>query len=41
MYGCELGYKESWAPKNSCSGTMVLEDSWESFGLQGDPANPS
>ena len=36
MYGCELGYKESWAPKNSCSGTMVLEDSWESFGLQGD-----
>ena len=39
MYGCELDYKESWVPKNWCFWTVVLEnsDSWESFGLQGDP----
>ena len=31
----ELDHKESWAPKNWCSWTVVLgEDSWESLGLQ-------
>ena len=25
MYGWELGYKESWAPKNWCFSTVVLE----------------
>ena len=25
IYGCELGYKESWAPKNWCFWTVVLE----------------
>ena len=25
MYGCELDYKESWAPKNWCFWTVVLE----------------
>ena len=25
MYGCELSYKESWAPKNWCFWTVVLE----------------
>ena len=32
----ELDYKESWAQKNWCSWTVVLEDSRESFGQQGD-----
>ena len=26
----ELDYKESWAPKNSCFGTVVLEKTFES-----------
>ena len=30
MYGCELDYKESWAPKNWCFWTMVLEKTLES-----------
>ena len=30
MYGCELDYKESWAPKNLCFWTMVLEKTLES-----------
>ena len=34
----ELGYKESWAPKNWCFWTVVLEKTlWKSLGLQGDP----
>ena len=37
----ELDYKDSWAPKNWCFWTVVLENSWESLGLQGDPASPS
>ena len=37
----ELGYKESWAPKNWCFWTMVLEKILESLGLQGDPTSPS
>ena len=37
----ELGYKESWAPKNWCFWTMVLDKTWESLGLQGDPTSPS
>ena len=32
----ELDYKESWAPKNWCFWTVVLEKTWESLGLQGD-----
>ena len=30
MYGCELDYKESWASKNWCSSTVVLEKTFES-----------
>ena len=30
IYGCELGYKESWAPKNWCFWTVVLEKTLES-----------
>ena len=30
VYGCELDYKESWAPKNSCFWTVVLEKTLES-----------
>ena len=30
MYGCELDYKERWAPKNWCFWTMVLEKTLES-----------
>ena len=37
----ELDYKESWAPKNWCFWTVVLEKTWESLGLQGDPSSPS
>ena len=41
MYGCE-----SWSIKLSTEELMLLncgvgEDSWESLGLQGDPASPS
>ena len=36
MYGCELDYKESWAPKNWCFWTVVLKTR-ESLGQQGDP----
>ena len=31
MYGCELDYKESWAPKNWCFWTVVLERSNQSI----------
>ena len=38
----ELDYKESWAPKNWCFWTVVLEKTLESpFGLQGDQTSPS
>ena len=37
----ELEYKGSWALKNWCFWTVVLENSWESLGLQGDPTSPS
>ena len=30
-------YKESWVPKKWCFWTVVLEKTWESLGLQGDP----
>ena len=30
MYGCELDYKESWAPQNWCFWTVVLEKTPES-----------
>ena len=30
MYGCELDYKESWAPKNWCFPTVMLEKTPES-----------
>ena len=36
----ELDYKESWVPKNWCFWTVVLEKTFESFGLQGDPTSP-
>ena len=36
----DLDYKESWAPKDWCFWT-VLEKTWESLGLQGDPTSPS
>ena len=32
----QLDHKEGWAPKNWCYRVMVLEDSWESPGQQGD-----
>ena len=35
----ELDCDGSWAPKNWCFWTVVLE-SWESLGLQGDPTSP-
>ena len=42
MYECELDYKESWALKNWCFWTVVLEKTLEeSLGLQGDPTSPS
>ena len=31
----ELNHKEGWVPKIWCFRTVVLEDSWESLGLQG------
>ena len=37
----ELDYKESWALKNWCFWTVVLEDSWESLGLQEHPTSTS
>ena len=37
----ELDYKESWAPKNWCFSPLVLENSWESPGLQADQTSPS
>ena len=41
MYGCELDSKQCWAQKNWCFWTVVLEKTWESLGLQGDPSSPS
>ena len=32
---------QSWALKNWCFWTVVLEDSWESLGQQGDQTRPS
>ena len=37
----ELDHKETWAPKNLCFWTVVLEKTLESLGLQGDPSSPS
>jgi len=37
----EFDYKESWAQKNGCFLTVVLENSWESLGLREDPTSPS
>ena len=34
-------FKESWAQKNWCFGTVVLEKTLEFLGLQGDPTSPS
>jgi len=36
----ELDCEESWAPKNWRFWTVVLEKTWESLGLQGDPTCP-
>ena len=35
----ELDYKESWAPKNWCFWTVVLEKTPVGLGLQGDPTS--
>ena len=32
----ELDKKQDWAPKNWCFQIVVLEESWESLGQQGD-----
>ena len=42
MYGCELDYKESWAPKNWCFWTVVLEKTLESplDGKEIQPVHP-
>ena len=37
----ELDYKDSWAPKNWCFWTVVLEKTRESLGQQEDPTSPS
>ena len=37
----DLDHKESWAPKNWCFQTVVLEKTWESLGQQGDQASQS
>ena len=37
----ELDYKESWARRNWWFWTVVLENSWECLGLQGDPTSQS
>ena len=37
----ELDYKESWALKNGCFGTVVLEKTLESPWTKGDPTSPS
>ena len=37
----DLDHKEGWALKNWCFSPVVLEDSWESLGLQGDPTSQS
>ena len=37
----ELDYKESWALKNGCFGTVVLEKTWESLGVQGGQTTQS
>ena len=37
----ELDYKEGSMLKNWCFWTVMLEQTWESLGLQGDPTSPS
>ena len=37
----ELHHNEGWAPKNWCFWTVVMENSWESLGLQGDQISQS
>ena len=37
----KLDHNEDWAPKSWCILIVVLENSWEFFGLQGDQASPS
>ena len=37
----ELDHKEGWAPKNWCFQIVVLENSWESLGQQGDQISQS
>ena len=36
-----LDFKESWVLKNWCFWTVVLEETWESLGLQGDQISQS
>ena len=37
----ELDHKEGWTPKNWCFWTVVLENTWESLGLQGEQTSYS
>ena len=37
----DLDHKEGWAPKNWCFWTVVLEESWESLGMQGKQTSQS
>ena len=37
----QLAYNKSWAAMNWCFWTVMLENTWESFWLQGDPASQS
>ena len=37
----ELDHKKDWAPKNWCFWTVVLEETLESLGQQGDPTSQS
>ena len=40
MYGCESWTVKSCVPKNWCFWSVVLEKTWESLVLQGDPTSP-
>ena len=37
----ELDHKEGWEPKNWCFWNVMLEETWESVGQQGDQTSPS
>ena len=37
----ELEHKDGWALKNLCFQTMLLKETWESLGQQGDQSSQS